>query len=379
MKNIKKVFAIILAVGSMATLAGCSSTTYSSVSTAANWNVATSTTVEMNFAEYWRTHKEVVDYSVTFEEGGNSSYKVEYFTADPETTYKTAFYMDANEYDWSSESLPEGIKITSDTAIKDAVYVYETTLVLKGRYILASTKEAVEFSDSVITTCKYRLAGEDLKPVYSKQEVKSTAPNTLTAISKDSMCAKTNAVYETFYNRDCNTAIVKTTNNEDNTTTQKSIALEGLVFDNSQLPAALRSFSLTGTKMFTVCAPQNGSAQQCTVSCAAPAELSNESQLQIITALKNVNDGNGNKVNDYIIFDGDDGDAETKDKQIRYTAISLGITADMKGATPVYSYATVENSDVNTTRSMLLKVINPLSFGLGSLTYTVKNISIVNA
>lgn len=381
MKNIKKVLAMILVGGSAFALAGCSSgTVYSSTSTSANWNVATSTTVEKNLTEFWRTHKEVANYSIAFTVGGNKSYSVQYYTADTSANYSTAFYMDENDYDWGASSLPDGVKVVGDTPVKDAVYVYETTLTLKGKYIFTATEEEVPFEDNVVTTCKFRLAGESLKPVYSKQEVKSTAASTLTATSKDDMCVSIDTVYETFYNRDCNKATIKTTDNKatEIKTEEKGVDLDGLVFDNSQLSAALRSFNLSGTKSISVCSPQNGNVQGCTVTCGSATALSTKNDAQIINALENVTDGNGNTVEDYIIFDGTSTDPETENKQIRYTPVSIGLSADMKGSSPVYCYATVENADVNTTRSVLLTMSTPLSFGLGTLNYTLKSLSVVN-
>ncbi|MGN0806217.1 MAG: hypothetical protein ACI4MC_04190, partial [Candidatus Coproplasma sp.] len=325
--------AAILIAGGVASVAGCSTgTIYSSSSTSANWNVSTSSTVEKNSIEFWRTHKEVATYSIGFTEGGNGSYKVEYDTADAGTNYTASFYMDKVDYDWGAETLPDGVKITSsDTAVpKDPVYVFETTLTIKGRYVLNSTNEYVEFEDTVVNVCKLRLAGENLKPVYSKQVVKSTSPNALTAVNKDMMCVTTDAIFETFYNRDCNKAIVKTTDNLNSENSgEKTVALEGLVFDNSQLAFALRAFSLSGSKSFTVLSPQNGNLQACTATCATAAELSDENDIQVINALTNVNDGNGNKVDDYIFFDGTSSDPDTAAKQIRFCNVALGITADI--------------------------------------------------
>ena len=382
MKHFKKIIATVLVAGGIFSVAGCSNgPIYSSTSTAANWNVATSTTVENNYKEFWRSHKEVASYSVNFKEGGNSTYKVEYYTADAATKYTTAFYMDKADYDWGSDTLPDGVKIVPEegSAPKDAVYVYEVEYTLKGRYLFNATNETVEFENSVKTVCKYRLAGENLKPVYSNQEIKSTAPANLTPVSKDSMCVTIDAIYETYYNRDCTKAVVtvddRTEANEDST---KTISLSGLTFDNSQLPFALRSFSLSGNKSFNVCSPQNGSTQGVMAVCNIATSLNSEdtSDKDIIEVLTSVKDGNGNDVDDYIFFDGTSSDPEEAAKQIRYHNVTIGINANMRGATPVYTYAAVENADINTTRAVLLKMTTPLSFGLGTLSYTIKGLSV---
>lgn len=384
MKHFKKIIATVLVAGGIFSVAGCSSgTVYSSTSTAANWNVATSATVENNYKEFWRSHKEVASYTVNFAEGGNSTYKVEYYTADAATKYTTTFYMDKEDYDWGLDTLPEGVKIVPEegSAPKDAVYVYEVEYTLKGRYVFNATSETVEFTDTVKTVCKYRLAGENLKPVYSKQEIESTAPAILTAASKDGMCVKIDAIYETYYNRDCTKAVVKVDDKtEANVDSTKTVSLSGLTFDNSQLPFALRSFSLSGYKSFNVCSPQNGSTQGVTAVCATASALNSEdaSDKAIIDVLTNVTDGNGNTVKDYIFFDGTSSDEDTAAKQIRCHNVAIFINADMKGSNNVYTYAAVENADINTTRAVLLKMTTPLSFGLGTLSYTIKDLSVVN-
>lgn len=383
MKNVKKILATVLIAGSVLTVAGCSTgPTFSSSATSARWNVSTSAAAEKNNIDFWRTHKEVATYSVEFKEGSNQSYKVEYHTADAVTNYTTSFYMDKEDYDWGASTLPDGIKIdsTETAAPKDPVYVYETTLTLKGRYVLASnTSETVEFTDSVTTVCKFRLAGENLKPVYSKQVIKNTAPSTLTATNKGSMCVTTDAVYETYYNRSCSKAVITVDDQtEANKDSKKTVTLEGLTFDNSQLVLAFRAFDLTGNKTFNVCSPQNGNSQGVTAICSSAAELNATNNEQIVNALKNVKDENGGDVNDYIFFDGTPSDPEKPEKQIRFHNVSVGISADMKGSTAVYSYAAVENTDVNATRAVLLKITTPLSFYMGTLSYTLSGLSLVS-
>lgn len=370
-----------MAAGGAIAVAGCSGgSTNTSTATMANWNVATSATVEKNYVDYWRTHKEKAVYKISFKEGGNASYSVSYNTGA--ATYTTSFYMDKEDYDWTADSLPEGVKITEEnaTAPADCVYVYETELSLNGYYKLGADGSAtVEFEDSIKTICKYRLAGESLKPVYSMHTIKSTAPATLNAATVNGMCVKTDAVYETYYNRDCNKAVIKITDNlHGENSGEKSVSLDGLTFDNFQLEAALRAFTLSGTKTFSVCSPQDGVARSCTAVCTDSAELNSETDGTIISALKNVKDNDGYSVSDYIFFDGTSTDADVGDKQIRYNAVSLAVNADMRGSSPVYWYAALENADANATRCVLLKKSVPLSFGLGTLTYSLAELYLDN-
>ena len=348
------------------------------VATTANWNTRISTAVESNYTDYWKSNAEVAKYSVVFSEGTNKIYSVSYDTDNAE--YSTKFYMESG-YDWTSENLPEAYRLQAGEGSTEDVYVYETSLTISGTYKIAATGEELNFDDSTVTVCKFRLAGNNLQPVYSKQEVVNTAPNTLGSSDMNVLCVKTDAVYETFYNRACSEATVYTTDN-----TQKGDAVGTAIstvslkdkrayslFDSSQLRLALRSFTVSGTAHFTfnVFSPQNAGMTTCTATALSARELNKENTAQnkIITALE------ASTPNDYIFFDGTPGD-DGKAKSIRYTAIALNIATDMQGPTPECWYTTVENADINATRSVLIRHITPLSFNLGILTYDLKSLSV---
>lgn len=381
MKASFKVLAIVLALGgTAAAFSGCSSSTTSAkTDTTANWNITTSDSVEDNALEYWRAHKEVATYSVSHSGSSNTTYSVEYNVDD--AVYKTEFYL--TDYDWSATSVPESYRLT-DT--EDDVYVSSTYYTISGTYKVGD--ETKTFSDSTQTVCYFRLSGENLLPVYSKQTIVNTAPATLTASGIDSVYVELNAVYETYYNRAGTEAYITITDNSDNSTRNITLSTESgngySIFDNSQLKAALRAFDLSDTSTFDVLTPQNESVQTCKATVGTTAALDSTDDKQIIDALANVTDGDGNAVNNYIIFDGALSDEEkaedstATDRLIRYTPVTLSITADLKGASPTYYYAAVENADLNAARSVLLKMETPISYGLGTLTYSLKSLQIID-
>lgn len=386
MKVATKILAITLAIGSFAALTGCSTKkTAARTTTTANWNINTSVGVEKDAetVNFWRTHKEVAAYKIDFTEGANETYSVTYDKEN--SSYTTEFYME--EFDWKTDTCDE-YKATDEGDVKELVYVFETTLNLKGTYTFKQTKEEKSFTDMVTTVCKYRLAGENLQPVYSYQTVYNLAPANLNPATADDMCVLMNTDYTTYYNRNCTQAYIQTATNPDTPeeiTTEKKVGLttdKGYsVFDNSQLIAAARSFTKSGAHIINVCSPQNGAAQICNAVCSATAELNSETDASIINAMKNVTDGNGNPVNDYVFFDGsqegtDENGAPLPDKNIRYNTVTFSISAELKGASPVYWYSTVENPDLNATRSVLLKMQTPVSFNLGTLTYALNNLSV---
>lgn len=380
MRNLTKIIAASVAAFALVSVAGCSGgSSATTVATSANWNVRTSTVVENNEFDFWRSHKEVAAYSISFNEGTNSSYSVEYDTTN--ATYTTQFYMAAENYDWTSTEIPEDFRLTAseDTVTEEPVYVYETEMYISGVY-KAEDGTKSEFDDEISSICMYRTAGNNLQPVYSKQIVKNTTPAALSAGTVEGAFIKVDAEYETYYNYDCTAAYVKTldnsTNNEEDKNTEKTINLKDKrkysTFDNSQLRAAIRAFTMTesATRTFNVVLPQDGSVQTVTASIAAPAELNPDAdgEKQIIDAL------DACQPDDYIFFDRKQG--TDNELNYRYNALQLAISANLQGATPTLWYTTVENQDVNTTRSVLIRMSTPVAFGMGTLVYELKSLNL---
>lgn len=372
MKAFSKIIAVAIAAAGVATVAGCAGSTPSAKTvTNANWNVRTSTSVEKNFTERWLSHREVAVYSISLAKGNNGTYSVAY---DEGGYYKTEFGM--AYFDWGDvEGLPEGYapaEITSEIA-----YVYKTEMKLSGTYTLTKSGEKVNFEDSVESVCYYRLACDNLQPIYSYQVIKNTAPNALNAATVESMYIKTDDVYTTFYNANCTKATIVHKDNlktDDAAMTEVRLtSKEGYsLFDNSQLRAAVRAFNISGiaTHIFNVLVPQNGGIQACAVTSTTPAELDSENEAHklIIDALDNCDD-------DYIFFDKGEGD---KQRNYRYNAVTMGLYVDsaMTGSSPTFWYSTVENSEINYTRCVLLRMSTPLSFGLGTLNYTLSSLNL---
>lgn len=372
MKTFSKFIATVLAVAGAATLAGCKNSSPSrKVATIANWNVRTSASVEENSFDFWHKNKEVAEYAISFTEGSNASYKVSYATGSAE--YATKFYM--TDYDWNSDKIPEGYRSAeSDT---EPVYVYETSLKISGSYELISGGANKEFDDELTTVSYFRPAGKNLQPVYSYQKVKNTAPAALTANNINAAFVQVDEVYETYYNKGCSQAtVIKTVTGKDGKNIERiGLSSDYSNFDNSQLRAAIRAFTLSGgsSRTFYVVTPQNGKIQSVSASVGSPVELNplDQNQALIINALKNAPEN-------YIFFDGTVADKKEgeSDRNFRYNAVSLSINESLQGASPAMWYSTVENNDINGTRCVLLKMSAPLSFGLGTLNYTLKSLTV---
>ncbi len=372
MKTFSKCLAIVLAVAGVATLAGCNkNTTSRKVATTANWNVRTSTSVEQDSFKFWQENAEVAKYAISFTDGSNASYKVSYNTDSAQ--YETKFYM--TTYDWSAEEIPEGYR--TEESETENIYVYETSLTISGTYELRSNGAKKTFEDELVTKSYFRPAGKNLQPVYSYQKIKNTSPATLTASSIDSAFEQVDEVYETFYNKGCSQATtIKTVPGKDGSTTSRiGLSSDYSNFDNSQLRAAIRAFTLSGgsSRTFYVVTPQNDNIQSVSASIGSPVELNplDQTQALIINALKNAPE-------DYIFFDGTIANKQENqsDRNFRFNPVSLEINESLQGTTPTMWYSTVENNNVNSTRCVLLRMSTPLAFGLGTLNYTLKSLTL---
>ena len=369
MKRIFKIAAALIAAGSIVTLAGCGGQTPNNrVATSANWNVRTSTNVERSYVDTWKTNAEVATYKVSFSGGGNSTYSVNY----DDGSYVTKFYVQ-DGYDWNSADIPEAYRSAEYAA--ETVYIYETTLSLTGAYTHTASGEKHEFSDSVTTKTLFRLADDNLQPVYSLQDIKSTTAANLSAADISKTYVEIDAVYETFYNHDCTQATVYTTEDGKQTVTSTADLKSSngySLFENSQLAAAVRAFTRTSGSgyLFDVFSPQSSAKQTVQAACGEATALNGEDAAQkgIIDAL--------DAAAPYIFFDGSNGDES--ELEYRYNAVTLTMAAAMAGQSNTYWYSTVENSDINATRSVLLRIITPLSFGLGTLEYNLEKLELVS-
>ncbi len=382
MKKFTKILALCVSVAALGAIAGCKNGNSNlKTATSANWNVRTSSAVEYDSVDFWRNNKEIATYSVSFTKGSNKTYSVAYTPETAESdkyktyktdgAYSTAFYIDKNDYDWSAESIPEKFRKDDEKSI---VYVFETTYTVSGKYVLSNGTEGDPFKDEITSVCKFRLAGENLKPVYSKQVIKTTAARNLSASTLEQACITVDAEHETFYNYKCNKAVTFTTNHKDgDKKTEKIYSVGGnySVFDNSQLRIAARAMALssTSTKVFNVAIPQSGITQSCSAAVSSSVQLTSETDegAQIIGAL--------DSAEGYVFFK-DNSTDENKPRNYRFNAVNFSINAKMSGPSVTNWYSSMENADINYTRCVMLKSVSPLSFGMGTLSYTLNGLKV---
>ena len=366
MKKFHKMTALIAAALATVTLAGCtggcSSCGGAKVSnnalTNSNWYTQTGYKgIQPYFIdgqENSNFSKEIITYDVTADSKNNGTYKVEYQNG----TYRTEFY--ALEYNWETDSRVHESYRTEKT---DIVYCYKTEFSIDGKFIMGDNTK--EFSDSIVTESYFRAAYYSLKPVYSKQVMKVTSPDSLRPANIDAAYKSYDVVYENKYNYECTEVVsAKTENNETVATTYKKLnKTSNTLFDNSSLYTAIRSMKLSDSLSQTINLFNAQAGGISTIKLSGNgAAIEKEELAKISTALaaKDLYTPEGNDI---------------EDKGISTVAVNIAFSGgEMSGTTQTVWYAALNDADNNTARCTMLKLSVPLPFGLGTLNYSLKEV-----
>lgn len=353
-----KLFIAALAIATITLpLVGCSKPSPKNTTvTNSNWYTGTSYKgIQPSFV-LDETHpeytKEVIEYEVTHSASKteNVTYSAEYSNGK----FVTEFY--AFEYDWKNNK-------TYPSEQKEILYCYKTTLDISVKFTFKVSGESTQiFADSVKTVSYFRASGKNLQPVYSKQDIISHSPASLRPTSVSTMYSEVNASYETFYNYTCSEGT-----SYQGETTQVYSNLDKIkysVFDNSYIYIAARSMKLSDSlsQVVHLVSPISGGTSQYVLTAnTSPIDASEDKAeiKRISTELQN------NK-----LF------TPSENKEVVPT-IGVNINYDggkLRGTTQTIWFAAIENPDLNTARATMLLLSIPLSYNLGTLTYSLKNI-----
>ena len=374
MKNRVKIITAALAVGMAATLAGCGgcgscagcggeTSTYTL--TRSNWFTGTSYNgIQPSFVEgHEKFSKEKITYDVNYDKdvASNAYFELEYSKG----TFTTEFYA---VKDWASRvasPIPAGY---APEKADEVVYYYRTELSISVKYTLKTGDKASSdpFNDSVVTESYFRAAGKNLQPVYSKQVVKSTSPANYQPTTLQAAYQQIDVTYENFYNDSCTKLISYSTENGKTESKEydKLDKLDHTLFDNSSLYIAVRAMKLSSglsepVNLFSAAA--GGISAYAIVG--SDASLTEQERSDFTKILSDENVGL------YI-------PSPENDKGVPATAVTVSYAGgNLHGTTQTIWYASILNEDNNVSRATMLKLSIPLSFGLGTLNYTLKEVS----
>lgn len=360
MKKFTKICAVALAATCAVGIAGCASSGSSS-SLTSKWYVRTNYSgIQPSVAE--GSEREKLTYDIDFQEdsSGNSVYSVSYNSGH---TMTTEFY--ACEFDWSGSTVPEGYsggsfyipeEYRSNTT--ETVYCYKYSFEISGTYTFTETGETRAFSDSMESVSYFRSVRNNLQPVYSYQNVSSSSPANYSPANADEMFQKVNYEYYVSYNADCTEVTSYYAEPAMSSVTEKTIDLsdsENLLFDNGSVYVALRALSITSSLSMDIdiFIPAESSYSTYNVTGADGVTLEDETIKSALVGAGYASDGD----------------------ELTYSAASLSYTGDLTGMSQTIWFATLsDDTDRNYCRSTMLKIELPISFGLGTLEFTLSDI-----
>lgn len=300
--------------------------------------------IELN--RYWQqnstlsnqTIDETLTYDVKFEKKDASlvNYSLDYSNG----LYTTHLYSDSTKTD---------------------VFHYETELSIDVTYTYKS--ESVTLRDSVKTSVIFD-ASNGIRPLSSEKQILSNSPNNVNA-TKVSHCYETyQRRTKTLYDGDeGKTSVWKTVTDKDGNESEKLIFEDDFsakngkytYVDNECLLLALRCISSSETSAkVNVYNPLNEAKQRIKITFTDDEDYSAEFS--------------------YFDYAANPAATEKTKKTIAYREAGLKLSATNSGATQTAWIAKATDTSKNTNRNVILKLETPLSYGLGSLVYTLKSV-----
>lgn len=341
--------------------AGCNGETAANTITRSNWYTGTSYSgIQPSFIEgHDNFSAEKITYDVTFDKSGtNNYYEVDY----KDGIFKTEFY--ATYYDWADDVIPVGYAPKDPK--KEVVYCYKMEFTATVKYTMKvgdkATSDWIATPDKVVTESYFRAAGKNLQPVYSKRYIKSNSPANLQPASLKDAYKEIEVTYENFYNYSCNKVLTKTT--ENGTTDKAEHKVGKNVFDNSSLYIVARSMKLSsslsqGVALFSAAA---GGVDNYAIV-GSDKGLTAKERANYTAALT----AKG-------LYKSTAAEGE-KDEGVAATAVTVSFNGgDLHGTSQTVWYAAITNADHNISRTTMLKLSVPVSFSLGTLNYSLKEV-----
>lgn len=340
--------------------AGCGQVSKNIASLNSNWYANTNyKKIQPTFTEGNDLfQKEDLEYKVTFEKpaSGNKYYSVEY----SEGVYATQFYaaaFDRETYccEEFKGSYPE--KLTA--------YYYKTQLDIPTVTFTMGGETKTFDGDEMTTECYFLPVENYLRPLYSKITVKSTTPSSAQPKDLQSAYRELDYVYTTYYNYDC--TAVKTVVNDGTQTSEKTSdsvkSAQSTVFDTASLNIVARASKLGDSLSQPVSLYTPTSGLDTYTLANAASSLSDDEK----TALQALLSENSLYKAEY--------DGEGKEIGLKTNGVSVLYGGQLAGVTQTYWFAAIDNPNNNTGRTTMLKLATPLSFGLGTLNYTLNKIN----
>ena len=362
MRKALGIIVVTLAAGCVfaAGCSGCNGTGKNVSPLASNWYTYTGyRNIQPTFIEGDTPleHKEIIKYDVAFKAPtiGNATYSINYENG----SYTTEFYAKKFDTTLVHDDYKSGYEGKNIIA-----YYYHTEF--KADVTYKYGEQSKEFKDSqIITDCYFLPVENELRPLYSKQVVKSPSPAILQATSLESCYTEYDSVYESYYaynGSSVKTKITDNLNSKNNKEAQRGVGgASNSLFDVTSLDIVLRALiGSSFNQTIDLYSPLNAIK---TFTLSSPGVYLTDVEKEAIQG----------KLKDkglYVPVIKDE-----KEVGLQTTAVTVSSNLELQGVSQTYWFAKVENKRNNVGRATLLKISLPVVFNLGSLEYTLSEIT----
>ena len=383
MKKSLYIIAAVVAAGCAIGATGCGAPSRNVATLSSNWYSNTNfKSIQPTFTQNNTPFAaEEISYDVKFKknQGGNFTYTVDYADGN----YTTLFY--AAEFDYTKKE--EGVNYVCDEfrksyedAAKDRpviAYYYKTELNIPTVKFSCNGKEEEFKDDFTVTECWFLSVENQLRPLYSRQEIKSASPANLQAATVESAYELVHYEYTCYY--DYNGTSVKCEKTDKlsadaNKTVTVTAGLDGAqnsLFDVAEYNILARALNLSETSFsqtVSVFTP-SGVVGNCTLSGGVlplPSTTDEDKQTKSHTMSHlTKNDLFLPKQNE----DGSYSDLST----VAVTAVYHG-SLNVNGLSQAYWFTAVENERNNRGRATMVRMEMPVPYNMGTSIYTLNEI-----
>lgn len=374
MKKRIGIFAVTLATCVTVGLSGCSKGGVNVANLNSNWFAYTmGDIIQPTFIEdNDNFQSEEIVYDVTFTPEQNSlGYTLSYDKGTYTTTFK-AVKLSTETLETITDTEYNRAEYTEKLEAVGGVtaYYYETNYAISGKFTVSDMED--KFNDSTVTKCYFLSVGEKLRPLYSYRAIKSTSP------SNKGVYKKIDVVYECFYKFDGSAVKSYTTDNlAEGKITEKTQSLGGAantLFDVAAFNIAVRATNLsagTGLSQAISAYSTPDGIGNFTVKGSDKALVLDKDNDKNKTALAELTD----KMTAAGLFVPEPPKDDEPAKELSTVAVDITYNGDLSGVSQTYWFTAVSNPYNNTGRATMLKVSSPLPFGLGTLDFTLSNIT----
>ena len=303
------------------------------------------------------SNAEVIEYNVELDKSTatNKSYSVDYEGGKYVTTfYATKFNKGLIAEDYR-EAYPDDV----------TVYCYQTELTVKKITFTFGT-DTKEFTDKYVrTTCYFMDVNHHLQPLYSNQQVNMASPAEYQVSSIKQAYIEVNQTVVTSYNYNGTAAKTEiSVMGYDGMQPPTTSVTNGLdktdnsLIDVNGLNIAVRAMQLSESlnQVISMYSP-SGKMQNFTFT-GSSTSLSDAEKTASETVLK------GKKL-------------LGEDKSLKTVCVTCTLNSDkdMSGVSQKYWFTAIENVRNNTGRATLVKMSYPLTFNLGTVNYSLKEVT----